>query len=122
MTSSSERLSETLQGRVCVCVKQGSAFAQQEPAGPPPPAGFKEYKNNESSGGVMMLIETIAADAKAMELEAIRSESDAQVASRMDACLKVGFVDIFDDPFEPPPEFLFVREAFCIHGQIGVQF
>ncbi len=57
-----------------------AAFAQQEPVGPPPPAGFKEYKNNESSGGVMKLIETIAADAKAMENEAIRSESDAQTA------------------------------------------
>jgi len=57
-----------------------ASFAQQEPAGPPPPAGFKEYKKNAQSGGVMQLIQQIIVDAKAMEAEAIRSESDAQKA------------------------------------------
>merc|ERR1719387_3459873 len=47
---------------------------RQEPAGPPPPAGFEEYKKNAASGGVMDMIEQIVADAKAMEVETIRSE------------------------------------------------
>ena len=52
----------------------------QQPAGPPPPAGFEAYKKNAASGGVMGMIEQIIQDAKAMEAEAIRSESDAQQA------------------------------------------
>merc|ERR1711920_818215 len=58
-----------------------AAFVQkQEPVGPPPPPGFEAYKNNAASGGVMKLIQSIIADAKAMEAEAIRSEEDAQKA------------------------------------------
>ena len=38
------------------------------------------YKKNESAGGVMGMIQQIAEDSKAMENEAIRSESDAQKA------------------------------------------
>merc|ERR1719387_2673377 len=53
---------------------------RQEPAGPPPPAGFEEYKKSAASGGVMKMIEQIVADAKAMEVETIRSEEDAQKA------------------------------------------
>merc|ERR1719507_910987 len=53
---------------------------RQEPAGPPPPPGFETYKKNAASGGVMDMIKQIAADAKAMEAEAIRSEEDAQKA------------------------------------------
>merc|ERR1719356_1924841 len=59
---------------------KASLAQRDEPVGPPPPAGFEEYKNNAASGGVMSMIEQIAADAKAMEAEAIRSEEDAQKA------------------------------------------
>mmetsp|Transcript_17315 Transcript_17315/g.32050 ORF Transcript_17315/g.32050 Transcript_17315/m.32050 type:complete len:693 (-) Transcript_17315:93-2171(-) len=53
---------------------------KQEPAGPPPPPGFETYKKSAASGGVMSLIEQIMSDAKAMEDEAIKSETDAQKA------------------------------------------
>jgi len=59
--------------------KAGTALAQQ-PAGPPPPAGFDSYKNNAGAGGVMAMIQQIVSDAKAMEAEALRGESDAQKA------------------------------------------
>jgi chromosome segregation ATPase len=59
--------------------KAGTALAQQ-PAGPPPPAGFDSYKNNAGAGGVMAMIQQIVTDAKAMEAEALRGESDAQKA------------------------------------------
>merc|ERR1711920_562416 len=59
----------------------GASFAQrQEPAGPPPPPGFEEYKANAANGGVTSMIQQIITDAKAMEVEAIRSEEDAQKA------------------------------------------
>jgi len=51
-----------------------------QPAGPPPPPGFKSYEKNASSGGVMGMMESIIADAKAMEEEAVRGEKDAQQA------------------------------------------
>lgn len=51
-----------------------------QPAGPPPPPGFKTYEKNASSGGVMGMMESIIADAKAMEDEAVRGEKDAQQA------------------------------------------
>jgi len=51
-----------------------------QPAGPPPPPGFKTYEKNASSGGVMGMMESIIADAKAMEEEAVRGETDAQQA------------------------------------------
>jgi len=60
--------------------KQALVQQKQEPVGPPPPPGFEAYENNAASGGVMKLIQTIIADAKAMEAEAIRSEEDAQKA------------------------------------------
>merc|ERR1719156_250870 len=52
---------------------------KQEPyvAGPPPPAAFKAYEK-QSSGGVTGAIESVIADSKAMEAEAIQAESDAQ--------------------------------------------
>jgi len=53
---------------------------KQEPAGPAPPAGFETYKKSGASGGVIGLISQIINDAKAMEAEAIRSETDAQAA------------------------------------------
>jgi len=51
-----------------------------QPAGPPPPPGFKTYEKSSSSGGVMGMMESIIADAKAMEDEAVRGEKDAQQA------------------------------------------
>merc|ERR1712060_824679 len=60
--------------------KQALVQQKQEPVGPPPPPGFEAYENNAASGGVMKFIQTIIADAKAMEAEAIRSEEDAQKA------------------------------------------
>jgi len=52
---------------------------KQEPyvAGPPPPASFKAYEK-QGSGGVTGAIESVIADAKAMEADAIRAEEDAQ--------------------------------------------
>jgi len=51
-----------------------------QPAGPPPPPGFKTYEKSSSSGGVMGMMESIIADAKAMEEEAVRGEKDGQEA------------------------------------------
>jgi hypothetical protein len=48
-----------------------------QPAGPPPPASFKAYEK-QGSGGVTGAIESVIADAKAMEADAIRAEEDAQ--------------------------------------------
>merc|ERR1719152_678069 len=52
---------------------------KQEPyvAGPPPPTAFKAYEK-QGSGGVTGAIESVIADAKAMEADAIRAEEDAQ--------------------------------------------
>merc|ERR1711957_253065 len=61
--------------------QKAAAFVQkQEPAGPPPSPGFEAYKKSAASGGVMGMIQQIINDAKAMEAETIRSESDAQKA------------------------------------------
>merc|ERR1719453_2035830 len=49
----------------------------QQPAAPP---GFSDYSKNKKAGGVQEMIATIIADAKSMENEAIKAESDAQVA------------------------------------------
>lgn len=60
-----------------------TVFTQQEPTslkGAPAPEGFREYKKSGGSGGVMVLIQQIIGDAKAMEADAIRAEADAQVA------------------------------------------
>eukprot|EP00405_Crypthecodinium_cohnii_P024970 CAMPEP_0206486154 /NCGR_PEP_ID=MMETSP0324_2-20121206/40892_1 /ASSEMBLY_ACC=CAM_ASM_000836 /TAXON_ID=2866 /ORGANISM="Crypthecodinium cohnii, Strain Seligo" /LENGTH=690 /DNA_ID=CAMNT_0053964421 /DNA_START=96 /DNA_END=2168 /DNA_ORIENTATION=+ len=60
--------------------KTASLLQRQEPAGPPPPAGFETYKNNAGSGGVMSLLQQIISDAKAMEVEALHGEQEAQKA------------------------------------------
>merc|ERR1719230_1445735 len=48
---------------------------ETEVAGPPPPSGFGTYKKK---AGVIPMIEDIIADAKKMEMEAIRDEENAQ--------------------------------------------
>merc|ERR1719379_166787 len=48
--------------------------------GPPPPPGFGEYKKAGGAGGVLGMLEQIIADAKTLEMEAIKAESDAQKA------------------------------------------
>jgi hypothetical protein len=53
------------------------ALVQQ---GQEPPPGFGEYKKSAASGGVIALMQSIIADAKAMEDETVRSEEDAQKA------------------------------------------
>jgi len=45
-----------------------------------PPASFAKQEPNKQSGGVMGMMEGIIGEAKSMEAEAIRGESDAQVA------------------------------------------
>merc|ERR1740138_533153 len=61
--------------------KEAAALLQkQEPVGPPPPPGFEAYKKSAASGGVMAMLQQIISDAKAMEVETIRSEEDAQKA------------------------------------------
>jgi septal ring factor EnvC (AmiA/AmiB activator) len=59
---------------------KAAMIQRQEPVGPPPPAGFEAYKKSAASGGVMNMIQQIIRDAKAMEVETIRSEEDAQKA------------------------------------------
>jgi DNA repair exonuclease SbcCD ATPase subunit len=53
---------------------------KQEPAGPPPPPGFEEYKKSAGSGGVISMLQQIIQDAKAMEQDTVRDETDAQKA------------------------------------------
>merc|ERR1712048_633096 len=60
--------------------KKSFVQVKQEPVGPPPPPGFKEYKKNAAASGVMGMIKQIIEDAKAMEVEAIKAEDDAQKA------------------------------------------
>jgi uncharacterized small protein (DUF1192 family) len=48
--------------------------------GPPPPPGFGEYKKAGGAGGVLGMLEQIIADAKQLETEAIKAESDGQKA------------------------------------------
>merc|ERR1719355_274061 len=62
--------------------KKGAAalVQKQEPVGPPPPPGFEAYKKSAASGGVMAMIQQIISDAKAMEVETVRAEEDAQKA------------------------------------------
>jgi len=45
-----------------------------------PPASFAKQEPNKQSGGVMGMMEGIIGEAKTMEAEAIRAESDAQVS------------------------------------------
>jgi chromosome segregation ATPase len=62
--------------------KKDAALLQQEQeqGGPPPPPGFKEYKKNAAAGGVMAMIQTIIDDAKKLEADSIRAETEAQKA------------------------------------------
>jgi len=53
----------------------GAALLQQ-----PAPAGFSEYKKSGASGGVMGMLKQIITDAKAMEAEAQRDETEQQAA------------------------------------------
>merc|ERR1719399_1649474 len=68
---------------VLKAVYDKKAFVQtkgkQEPAGPPPP-GFKKYEQSSGAGGVMGMIEQVIADAKTLEAEAIKAETDSQKA------------------------------------------
>merc|ERR1719265_2126923 len=59
--------------------KKEEALIQKQ-QGPPPPPGFKEYKKSGAAGGVMGMIQEIINDAKAMEADATRAESEAQAA------------------------------------------
>merc|ERR1719174_2345188 len=59
------------------------AFVQTragQPAGPPPPPGFKKYEKSSGAGGVMGMLEQIIGEAKTMEADAIKAETDAQKA------------------------------------------
>merc|ERR1719443_2101026 len=58
---------------------QSSGRAGQ-PAGPPPPPGFKKYEKSSGAGGVMGMLEQIIGEAKTMEADAIKAETDAQKA------------------------------------------
>merc|ERR1719172_152054 len=58
---------------------QTSASTKQ-PAGPPPPPGFKKYEKHSGAGGVMGMLEGIISEAKTMEADAIKAETDAQKA------------------------------------------
>jgi len=50
----------------------------EEPAGPAPPKGFDTFKKNESGNSVIMLLQQILADTKAMEAELIHDEDESQ--------------------------------------------
>jgi len=64
---------EVLKG---VYAKKAVALLQKQD----PPAGFKKHKKNKNAGGVMGMIQGIIDEAKALEVEAIRSEDEAQKA------------------------------------------
>jgi len=62
-------------------VYAGKSFLEDAPEkNPPPPEGFKAYKKNEGGTGVLLLLQQIINDAKAMEAEATRAEQDSQEA------------------------------------------
>merc|ERR1719421_2199395 len=44
----------------------------------PPPPGFKNYEKSAASGGVMGMMQKIIDDAKAMEVECVHAEEQAQ--------------------------------------------
>merc|ERR1719443_1196556 len=65
--------------------EKGAAFVQENGAapvnglgGPAPPPGFRDYNTNAAAPGVMGMLDQIVADAKAMEMQAIRDESEEQ--------------------------------------------
>merc|ERR1719401_1888896 len=47
---------------------------------PTPPPGFEEYKQHGSKDGVIMLLEQITANARALEAEALHAEQNAKDA------------------------------------------
>jgi len=64
-------------GANTIHIKKTVAYEAKETevAGPPPPSGFGTYKKK---AGVIPMIEDIIADAKKLEMEAIRDEENAQ--------------------------------------------
>jgi len=58
------------------------ARAKQTPgaAAPPPPPGFDDYEKSSGAGGVVRMLQSIIHDAKSMENQAIRDESESQGA------------------------------------------
>lgn len=60
--------------------EKGTGFLQvtDDPAGPPPPKGFDAHKKNEGGNSVIMLLEQILADTKAMEAELVHDEEENQ--------------------------------------------
>jgi hypothetical protein len=83
MTMSDQREPQTLLKKALDFVadsysKKAAALQKQEPVGPPLLAGSETHKNNAQNDSVMQLLEQIITEAKAMEVEAIRSEEDAQ--------------------------------------------
>merc|ERR1719230_337813 len=76
-------------------MKQVYAFIQQQPGAPHVqtsatktdpgngPAKFTKYEENAGGKKVLVMLETVMADSKKMENEAIRSEQDAAAAYEM---------------------------------------
>merc|ERR1719359_2813906 len=58
---------------------KGAALVQAK-SGPPPPPGFKTYKKQSGAGGVMGMLSQIISEAKQLEGDAIKAETDAQKA------------------------------------------
>merc|ERR1719238_2437159 len=58
-------------------VQVGNKVARKQPAGPPPPPGFKDYKQSSGASGLLGMIEQIIADAKTLEADATKSETNA---------------------------------------------
>merc|ERR1719160_375170 len=46
----------------------------------PPPPGFKNYEKNSAGGTVLRAIQSVIAEAKAMEVDSVRSEKESQKA------------------------------------------
>jgi len=73
-------LTKALDVLKAVYAKKEALLQKQEPAGPPPPPSFKKYEKQGGAGGVVGMLEQIIRDAKTLEAEAIRAETDAQKA------------------------------------------